>query len=60
MFRLSFSEEVDVENIDKAGDSHTQSPQYEELLEVVTCAVAKLNLEWPAEKQTKPPKSKLH
>ncbi|KAL0148085.1 hypothetical protein M9458_056625, partial [Cirrhinus mrigala] len=38
---LSSSEEVDVES----------SPQYEELLEVVTRAVAKLNIDWPA----KPP-----
>ncbi|KAL0165789.1 hypothetical protein M9458_037633, partial [Cirrhinus mrigala] len=38
---LFSSEEVDVES----------SPQYEELLEVVTRAVAKLNIDWPA----KPP-----
>ncbi len=31
-----------------------QSPQYEELLEVVTRAFAKLNIDWPAEKQTQP------
>ncbi len=36
-----------------------QSPQYEELLEVVTRAVAKLNIDCPAEKQAEPQKSKL-
>ncbi|KAL0187594.1 hypothetical protein M9458_014693, partial [Cirrhinus mrigala] len=37
----------------------TASPQYEELLEVVTRAVAKLNIDWPAEKQAEPQQSKL-
>ncbi|KAL0162328.1 hypothetical protein M9458_041724, partial [Cirrhinus mrigala] len=32
---------------------------YEELLEVVTLAVAKLNIDWPAEKQAEPQRSKL-
>ncbi len=39
--------------------SPLQSPQYEELLEVVTRAVAKLNIDWPAEKQAEPQRSKL-
>ncbi|MCI4377585.1 hypothetical protein PGIGA_G00205140 [Pangasianodon gigas] len=42
---LSSSEEVDVESV----DPEPQSPQYGELLEVVTRAVAKLNIDWPAE-----------
>ncbi len=49
-------EEVDVESVEY---SLLQSPQYEELLEVVTRAVAKLNIDWPAEKQAEPQKSKL-
>ncbi len=53
---LSSSKEVDVESVE---DSPPQSPQYEELLEVVTCAVAKLNIDWPAEKLAEPQKSKL-
>ncbi len=53
---LSSEEEVDVESIEY---SPLQSPQYEELLEVVTHAVAKLNIDWPAEKQAEPQKSKL-
>lgn len=55
--RLSSSEEVDVESVDR--DSPPHSPRYEELLEVVTRAVAKLSLDWPAEKTTEPQKSKL-
>ncbi|KAL0160072.1 hypothetical protein M9458_043797, partial [Cirrhinus mrigala] len=35
-----------------------QSVQYEELLEVVTRAVAKLNIDWPAEEKAAPQKSK--
>ncbi len=53
---LSSSEEVDVESVEYLP---LQSPQYEELLEVVTRAVAKLNIDWPAEKQAEPQKSKL-
>ncbi len=52
----SSEEEEDVENADY---SPIQSPQYEELLEVVTRAVAKLNIDLPAENQTKKQKSKL-
>ncbi len=54
---LSSSEEVDVKSVDD--ESHPQSPQYEELMEVVTRAVAKLNISWPAEKQAELQKSKL-
>ncbi len=54
---LSSSSEVDVEGIDE--DSPPQSPKYEELLEVVTRTVAKLNIDWPAEKQAEPQESKL-
>ena len=54
--RLSASEEVDEESVD---ESPCQSPQYEELLEVITHAVAKLNIDWPAEKKAEPQKSKL-
>ncbi len=46
VFHLSPSEEEDVES---TGFSPTLSPQYEELLEVVTRAVAKLNINWPAD-----------
>ncbi len=48
-----------METVDEAGDSPLLSPQYEELLEVVTRTVAKLNIDWPAEKQAEPQKSKL-
>ncbi len=53
---LSPSEEEDVESADY---SPIQSPQYEELLEVVTRAVAKLNIDWPADNQTEKQRSKL-
>ncbi len=53
---LSSSEEVDVESVEY---SAPQSPQYEELLEVVTRVVAKLNIDWPTEKQAELQKSKL-
>ncbi|KAL0176406.1 hypothetical protein M9458_028736, partial [Cirrhinus mrigala] len=55
--RISSSKEVDIESVDEV--SAPQSPQYEELLEVVTRAVAKLNIDWPAESQAEPQKSKL-
>ncbi len=35
-----------------------QSPQYEELSELVTRAVTKLNIDWPTKKQTELHKSK--
>ncbi|KAI2647437.1 Transposon Ty3-G Gag-Pol polyprotein [Labeo rohita] len=37
----------------------SRKSQYEELLEVVTRAVAKLNIDWPAEKQAELQRSKL-
>lgn len=46
-------------NMEETVDSPPQSLMYEELMEVVTHAVAKLNIEWPAEKQDARPKSKL-
>ncbi len=36
------------------------SPQYEELLEVMTRAVAKLNISWPAKEHAEPQTSKLY
>lgn len=53
MLGFSSSEELDVLSIEEGdlGDSPAQSPQYEELLEVVTRAMARLNIEWPAERQ---------
>ncbi len=56
VFHLSPYEEEDVES---TGFSPTLSPQYEELLEVVTRAVAKLNINWPADDQTEEQRSKL-
>ncbi len=53
--RLSSSEEGDGESADEP----PQSAQYDELVEVITRALAELNLEWPAEKQSEPSKSKL-
>ncbi|KAL0153220.1 hypothetical protein M9458_051474, partial [Cirrhinus mrigala] len=54
---LSSSEEGDLESADE--EPLPQSPQYKELLEVVTRAVQKLNIEWPAEEKAAPRKSKL-
>lgn len=59
---LSSSREFDVEgaDVDETVDLlPPQSIQYEELLEVVTQVVTKLNIGWPAEKQDEHPKSKL-
>ncbi len=53
---LSSSEGEDMESSDYLP---IQSPQYEELLEVFTHVVAKLNIVWPAENQTEQQKSKL-
>lgn len=52
MLGLSSSEELDILSIEASdlGDSPTQSPQYEELVQIVIRAVAKLNICWPAEK----------
>ncbi len=44
-------------SVDK--DSHPQKPQYEKVVEVVTRAVAKLNIEWPTGKQAELQKSKV-
>ncbi|KAL0175974.1 hypothetical protein M9458_028304, partial [Cirrhinus mrigala] len=46
---LSSSEEGDLESA--VEEPLPQSPQYEELLEVVTRAVQKLNINWPARKK---------
>ncbi len=56
VLHLSSSKEVDVESVKY---SPPQSPKYEELLEVVTRVVAKLNIDWPTEKQAESQKSKL-
>ncbi|KAL0147310.1 hypothetical protein M9458_057385 [Cirrhinus mrigala] len=53
---ISSSEEVDVGSVE---DVAPQFPQYEELLEVVTRAVAKLNIDWPPESVVEPQRSKL-
>ncbi|KAI2650863.1 DNA ligase [Labeo rohita] len=52
---VSSSEKVDLESVKEA----PHSPQYKELLEVVTRAVAKLNINWPTEKQVELQQSKL-
>ncbi|KAI2662194.1 2-oxoisovalerate dehydrogenase subunit beta, mitochondrial [Labeo rohita] len=54
---LSSSEEGDLEST--AEEASPQSVQYEELLEVVTRAVAKLNIDWPAEEKAALQRSKL-
>ncbi|KAL0181749.1 hypothetical protein M9458_024155, partial [Cirrhinus mrigala] len=54
---LSSSEEGDLESA--VEEPLPQAPQYEELLEVVTLAVQKLNIDWPAEEKAAPQKSKL-
>lgn len=58
--QLSSSEESDTLG-GGAGedDSPSSSPAYEELVEVLTRAVSKLNIDWPAEKQGARPKSRL-
>ncbi len=45
--------------MESADYSPIQSQQYEELLEVVTRTVAKLNIDWPADDQTEKQRSKL-
>ncbi|KAL0195548.1 hypothetical protein M9458_009120, partial [Cirrhinus mrigala] len=54
---LSSSGEGDLEDVKT--EPLPLSPQYEELLEVVTRAVAKLNISWPAEEESTPQRSKL-
>ncbi|XP_067278254.1 uncharacterized protein [Pseudorasbora parva] len=49
VLHLSSSEEVDVESIETE-DSPLQSPACEELVEVLTRAVARLNIDWPTER----------
>ncbi len=56
-FLLSSSEEVDVGSAEYFSPS--LSPQYEDLVEVVTRAVAKLNIDWPAKHQVEPQRGKL-
>lgn len=57
---ISSSEELDVEGAGEGDEGPpSSSPAYEELLEVVTWAVEKLNIDWPAEKSETQPKSKL-
>jgi hypothetical protein len=64
VLQLSDSEELDVLSVVE-GDlqeahTHTQTaPSYNELLEVVTRAVAKLNISWPQERQEERVRSKL-
>jgi len=59
--KLSSSEEFDVQSVDTAetGDSSLQSPASEKLMEVLTRAVEKLSIEWPADKQESHSKNKL-
>ena len=62
MLELSASEEVDVLSIeggDFGDDSPPHVPAYEELVEVVSRAVARLNISWPHERQETLIKSKL-
>lgn len=53
MLQLSGSEELDVVSMDPgdAEDSPPHTPACKELMEVITCAVAKFSMKWPAEKQ---------
>ncbi len=62
MFELSDSEELDVLSFEAgeiAGSSPPHSPTFEELVDVLSRAVAKLNINWPQEKQEVQVKSKL-
>lgn len=59
MLWLSSSKEVDAETVDETMDSPPQAAHYEELVEVNSCAVAKLNLNRPAKEQAELSKSKL-
>ncbi len=49
------SEEIDVESVDDVPSHFTQ---YEELVDVVTRPVAKLNINWPAECHIEPQRGK--
>ncbi|ROL50364.1 hypothetical protein DPX16_19890 [Anabarilius grahami] len=57
----SSSEELDVVSVatGESEDPPLQSPASEELMEVLSRAVARLNIDWPAEKQEQAVKSKL-
>ncbi|XP_034154746.2 uncharacterized protein LOC113523686 [Pangasianodon hypophthalmus] len=46
-------------SVSRADSDLPQSPQYEELLEVVSQTVAKLSIDWPAETRVEPQGSKL-
>jgi len=61
VLQLSSSEDLDVVGIDAGDikDSPPHTPTYERVMEVVTCTVAKLNIDWPAEKQEVQKKSLL-
>ncbi len=54
---VSSSEEVDTGNVEHFAPP--LSPQYEELVEVITRAAAKLSLDWPAERPVEPQRGKL-
>ncbi|XP_048017809.1 uncharacterized protein LOC125249543 [Megalobrama amblycephala] len=57
---LSSSEEMDVASVGAGEeDPPSSSPAHEELLDVVTRAVAKLKIEWPEERPEAQTKSKL-
>ncbi|XP_073720453.1 uncharacterized protein [Misgurnus anguillicaudatus] len=58
---LSSSEEVDIMSVDvvDAEEPSHSSPAFDDLLEVVTNAVARLKLDWPAETQSARPQSML-
>ncbi len=57
--QLSDSEELDAANARDTEDSPPQSRAYEELVEVVTRAVEKLNIDWPAEREDVRSRGKL-
>ncbi len=56
-FLRSSSEEIGTENVEYVATP--LSPQYEELVEVVTRAAAKLKLDWPAECPVEPQRGRL-
>lgn len=62
MLGLSSSEELDIFSKDAGNieDLPPLSPAYEKLLEVVTRAVNKLNIDWPVKKQEAQRKSTLN
>ncbi len=57
--QLSDSEELDAANARDTENSPPQSRFYEELVEVVTRAVEKLCIDWPAEREDVCSKGKL-